>query len=978
MRSAAALLLTALSLASLIPARAFAESEWDRAEIAGSASLQAGNAAIVPLVVHLLHRDGRPAASGIAVRASMTAGSAGFRTPAQRSFDATTDASGAIELPLAVTNANGSLTILLASGEATSELHLSVVAAPKRPFVVGFATVGAGPVPGWIEAPDNAPSGTNTRRGTIALYGNGQIAKNTTLAFAYDSANALAQSQTAGPFTDNPNDRPYPIYGDQSTRYDDALSQNRIFARVQNGRSSAMWGEFYAQAAPPGAAGGYSVLVNGANAIVQGNALSLGAFTARNDVAYARQVISPTGLAIANTMLAPDIVVGSDVVTLVHLDRRTGAILEQQPLVRGSDYVLDYASGLLRFTNVILPYDSQLNPQIVVVQYQYGGPGAHSTMLGGEGTLRFGAADKGRLDGWYLNDSIGSGNLTLLGESLSGSSSASSWAISHEHSSGFLPITQLQYGTAGDSYKATFTARTANAKYRFDFSNTSAAYDNPFGAYSEPGSQALDADALFHVSRISDVDAGYQSARNALPATLGSDAVSNADTQASLTLRVHPNKRFSYHLGLDGDWANSNGTVNPALLFNDSTVTQNPIADNTFFPPFLTPVQYYPGSGNAVMADYGLDWHFTDRAGIQLSRLSPLGASLDPYDPPQTQAEFDLDVGAHGKAFVRQLWQRNSIQALAGSQAVPTYASTASSSTSIGFEQQSGPMTFESGYSVDHTADGTDLFDAMGVRGRVLATKYLQLDGFAQVGEQLYSSYGPSTTAQSPYFVALGTAVDYSRDAFHATGQVQVRTGYNSGSTTQLGAAGPISPAVSLFGSFSGSFTQAVQSQEGRFGLSYRPSRNDRYVTLFSVDQYRSNLTNYDAYTTNVAQIEELYRSSTRTEWSASYAYKLTGDAFFAPHTSILGMSVDQRIGPRFDLGSEVHWSAQPPAGETNATGFALEAGYRLGSSMRAAIGYNFSGFADPSTAINPTHRGVYVTFTSYIDRIFGWGKEPR
>jgi len=204
---------------------------------------------------------------------------------------------------------------------------------------------------------------------------------------------------------------------------------------------------------------------------------------------------------------------------------------------------------------------------------------------------------------------------------------------------------------------------------------------------------------------------------------------------------------------------------------------------------------------------------------------------------------------------------------------------------------------------------------------------------------------------------------------------VQVRSGFDSGSTFQLGATGPISPAVSLFGSYTGSYTEDVVDEEGRGGLAYRPSRNDRYVTLLSVDAYRTNLTNYDAYVTNVAQLQELYRSSTRTEWAGSLAYKLTGDAFFAPHTSILGLRGDQRIGSRFDIASEAHWSRIAPIGATSATGFAAEAGYRLGSTLRLAGGYNFAGFADPETAVSPTHRGLYITLSTYIDRILGWGK---
>jgi hypothetical protein len=964
-------------LCSQMPRAEVGAPSWERAVLVGPASLQSRGFSVVPVVVRLLRSDGTPAPAGIRLHASTSNAAAGFERLTERSFDVTTDSAGTVQLPLVLAPVNSQFSITLTDGTITRDVSLSVVAPPKQPFVVGLATVGAGPVPGWIEEPDNAADGTTSRRGALSLFGDGSVGGATRLTFAYDSAtDSLAQSSANGPYLDNPNDRPFPIYGDESTRYDDALSTNHLFARLSSGDSSAMWGEFSASGAPAYAAGGYNILVNGAQLDLGAKNLHVNAFTARNDTSFARQIFAPTGLAIASELLHPDIVVGSDVLTLVVLDRRTGAILEQTPLVRGSDYVIDYASGLIRFLNIILPYDPAMNPQIVVAQYQYGGPGAETTMLGGSATLKYGDNPKDRIDAWYLNDTIGTGNLDLFGQAIAGASSVASWSISHEKTSGFLPITQLQFGDAGDAYRAYMQIKTPRSEFKASFDNTSAGYDNPFGTYTAPGAQSITATETFALSRATDLQFHYQDVRNMLPAVAGSDAVSNTDSQALISANVKVNKRFKYHIGVEGDWANGNGVVNPALLYSDSTVVPTPPQDNAFFPPLLTPVQYIAGSGNAYLLDYGFDWQFTPRASISLSRSSPLSSTLDPYAPPQTQAEFDLQVGADGKLFVRQLWQRSSIQALTGSQAVETYAGTASSSTQIGFEEQAGVLTYQSGYAVDHTSNGTDLYDAIGVQGKVLATKYLTANAFFQLGQQLYATYGTAPATSSPYFMVIGTSLDYGRSSFRATGQIQVRTGYDGGSTVQIGAAGPISPAVSLFGLWNASYTTFVEDQEKRVGLAYRPSQNDRYVTLISVDQYNSNLTNYDAYTTNVAQIEELYRPSTRTEFSVSDAYKLTGDAYFAPHTNILGASVDQKIGSRFDLGSEVHWSETAPLEQTNATGFAVEAGYRLGSELRLAVGYNFSGFADPSTAISPTHRGIYVTLTSYIDRIFGWGKD--
>jgi hypothetical protein len=133
------------------------------------------------------------------------------------------------------------------------------------------------------------------------------------------------------------------------------------------------------------------------------------------------------------------------VLTLVQLDRRTGALLSESILGRGSDYVVDYATGLLRFLNIILPYDD-----------------AHA------GRLRFNAG----------------------------------------------------------------------------FADADAAYDNPYGNYTVPGLISINALAGLQLSRISELQLRYLSARNELPASTISQAVDNTDAATALTLRVTPSARF--------------------------------------------------------------------------------------------------------------------------------------------------------------------------------------------------------------------------------------------------------------------------------------------------------------------------------------------------------------------------------------------------------------------------------------------------
>jgi hypothetical protein len=921
---------------------------------------------------------GNGALAAVLVHAEIASGDATF-DGTSKVVDGITSGDGTLALSIAPGPAVGPLLLHLTAGIQVADIVLRLLRAAEKPLVVGLATVGVGSVPGLIESPDNGQNGTDSRRGAVSLYGSGTVAPQTRGTIAYRTADTLEQSISAGPFVDDPNDRPFPTYGDSSTRYADALSRDHLFARLENGASSAMLGEFYAQGGTPDAAGGYNILVNGARLATQGPRIGAGAFTARNDVAYDRIVLSPTGLGVASRALQPDIIVGSDIVTLVSLDRRTGAVVAQQVLGRGTDYVLDYASGFLRFVNVLLPYDEQLNPQVVVVQYQYGGAAARSSMFGANGSYRFSSAttDAPRFDSWYLNDTTGVGNLSLFGQALRGGSPAATWSVSHESSSGIAPVSTMQYGADGDRYRAAFTKRGGPLTLDFQFDSTSAGYANPYGAFSTPGLTSLTLGAGQRLSRIAELEFSYLTAKNDLPAGPNAAAVTNADTRGRVGVRVKPSARLSYHLAIVDEAANGNGVVTPVTSFDGSGAITAP-GTALPFPGSTSTVAYTPGSGHGVLLDSGVAWLFTPKATLSLDERSRLSATTDPYDPPSTDLSLDVATGPNEKAFIRQSWDSSSSNVLAATQQATAFSGTALSSTTAGFEQQIGTTTIQSGYAVDRTANGNDLYQAIGARRTIALGGHLTGDAFAQIGQEFTSTALPAEAAASPDFVVFGASLTYAQQSFHATAQLQDRTGFNSGTTYALGAAGPVSPSVSLFGSLASSYTQAYDTSTLRGGLSYRPAGNDRAVTLFSIDSQTGNIANYDEYVTNVAQLQELYRPSRRTELGASVAYKLTGDTTFAPRTTIMGLSADQRIGPRFDLGAELHRSETAPLNGTSATGLAFEGGYRLGDQLRLAGGYNFSGFADPAAAVSPSHRGLYATMSTYIDRIFGWGKDVR
>ena len=238
----------------------------------------------------------------------------------------------------------------------------------RKPFVNGLITAGVGAVPGDPAAAVDQPDGVNSRRARIAIYATGAIDEKTLATMAYDTANRLERNTTTGAFVDDPNERPYTNYGDESLRRDDALSRDHLFFQLDRGRNALTWGEFNASTSPTtDTSEGYTQLVDGAQLKLAGSDRSFSAFAAQNDVAYDRRVFAPTALSSTGQLLFPNIVVGSETVTLVSLDRRTGAIVTQGTLAPNVDYVLDDASGAFRFINIPLPFDDSGNPQQVVL-----------------------------------------------------------------------------------------------------------------------------------------------------------------------------------------------------------------------------------------------------------------------------------------------------------------------------------------------------------------------------------------------------------------------------------------------------------------------------------------------------------------------------------------------------------------------------------------------------------------------------------
>jgi hypothetical protein len=890
----------------------------------------------------------------------------------RQTIDVTLDADGVGLVRLIPGLTPGAVVLRADCADASREARFFLAPNLRKPFVNGLVSAGAGAVPGIPGGGDGDPNGTNSRRGRVAVFGTGALGKSLAT-FAYDTADTLQRTSqyggALGTYNGDPSDRAYSTTGDASTRRDDALSRDHLFARLDSGRASAQWGEFRARTGgDANALGGFDQLVAGAKLELGGDTRRATLFAARNDVGYDRRVFPPSGLA-NGIVLRPDIVVGSEVVLLATIDARSGAVIAQTALTRGIDYSIEYATGQLHFIEVPLPFDEAFNPRQIVLTYQFDAPGNSARTVGGRAETSFGRNRAIKLGVGYVNDTSGAGNVSLATQDLSGIIRGGSWQIVHATSRGSLlaispdaPLT----GAGGSALHAQLTRAVGADRLSLLFDRTDAGYNDPFGGLSTPG---LLNEHLNYAHK-------YDGGRGELALELGHQAnsglgiVTNTQTTAALRTRRAITKRFTLTAALERRIATSaatgpllaTGPINPLAPFNPVGILPAPGASPSPYQPYTT-----SPNQSSTQASLGVDWRATSALDVSVNRVQTLGGSND-VQPTQTDAQVTYDLGKGGRAFLRERWSATPVQSFAAATQALTTPTGGTHATELGFARRIGNATVDTSYLIDHGANGSDVFATMGVRERISLGR--------TKGDAFYQHATAAGTTTGGGFDLYGVSLGYADPAnkFRASGSTQLRTGSGNGVSISLAAIGSLGQDFSLFASVNDARAPGSNQSDERVGLAWRPSRNDNGVTLLEYDRRdgTSALTNTQS---GVLSLEQVLRVRTRTELVGRYAYKLDGDSYYAAHSSLLGLRLDQKIGARFDLGAEARQSSIRGIDGTNATAFAVEAGVRLGDNTRVGAGFNLHGTADPSLATGPTKRGFYMTVTSVVDRLFGWGK---
>lgn len=242
--------------------------------------------------------------------------------------------------------------------------------------------------------------GKATAAARAAFFLKGTIRGDVLLTAAYDS-----DKQTrARLLRDVQPEQVYPVYGDASLRSFDARSGDRLYVRLDSGRSYLLYGDFvtgdgFSQPLGQGAVaslkqrslGAYNRTATGLRLHHEAGGLVGNAFVLRDSLRqvveeFASQGSGPYGLR------NDGVLEGSEKVEVVVRDRlQPSRIVSVRPLLRLVDYGFEPFSGRILLSQFLPAVDADLNPVSLRVTYELDQGGEAFWVAGADGQLRLGS-----------------------------------------------------------------------------------------------------------------------------------------------------------------------------------------------------------------------------------------------------------------------------------------------------------------------------------------------------------------------------------------------------------------------------------------------------------------------------------------------------------------------------------------------------------------------------------------------------------
>ncbi|HEY9282499.1 MAG TPA: hypothetical protein VIP46_03500, partial [Pyrinomonadaceae bacterium] len=840
----------------------------------------------------------------------------------------------------------GQAELLAKLGEVETEKRLRFTAELRPTILVGLAEASFGKA-----APENVLRGdTGSFRSHIEFFYRGPVFGQNLVTLAYDSQRSL--NRTMGRdrlFQLDPLDRVYPVFGDSSTRFDEAESNSKLYARVDRGRSYAMFGDFEADMNETALAG-YARRLTGVKVHLENSRGDfLTATGARPDTAFARDVFPASRLGLVSLTHA-DVLQGSESVVLEVRDRRNPErIISREPLARSVDYNLDPLTGHIFFLRSISAFDYDLNLVQVVVTYEHRAAGMSSAVYTGRASKRFSSLGL-RLGLSYVDQRQREFGSYRLG-GLDGEKELwnRGWLkFEYANSRGELATAGNLFGGAGERHAGGSAYRLElmqpfglyEGVLRAEYARADEGFFNPFGATVAPGSRRLSTSVDLKPSRTRALTFGFTNERN---------RTSNVD-----------NERNTVSFG----WTESVGEKLQFFAGYDYRHLSDAVSDQ---------------ATNSHLLTVGAQYRPVEKLELSVKREQNL-AEADPTFPDQTTLAARYRWSDATSIFFTQRLASAPIVPISDTAQTGFSLTNSRRETAIGVETRLSKYTsVVSRYQLENGIAGTDSFAVIGLQNRLPVGKEFAFDLGFEHGFHI-AGLGESFTAG-----AFGVSYLPTED-LRTSARYELRNQQGGlGQILTLGAAGRIGDNTTTLARFQWSRThfggREQESLLGTAAVAFRPLNSDRHAVLLSYTRRSLAQSGFEGRAGSVERADILsadafWQPLKDTELFGRFALKFGSDSRegLLPTEALTYVSqlrLQRRLHRAFDVAAEARVLSQPST-RTRRTSLGTEFGYWILPDIRLGLGYNFTAAAEPAGSLVPAQpRGWYFTVSTKLSSLF-------
>jgi uncharacterized repeat protein (TIGR01451 family) len=314
-----------------------------------------------------------------------------------------------------------------------------------------------------------------------AMFMKGRIHDDILVTVGYDSdrPDGLRRARDVQP------DAYYPVYGDASVRGYDAQTTGALYARVDRGGSSTLYGDFVTRSGGgPRSLAGYQRSLTGVQQRYESSRMRVDAFSSRERARLSVEEFPGFGISGPYALAAAPILENSEQVEILVRDRdQPGVVLSASPRVRFVDYEVEALSGRITFKTPVPGFDAALNPVSIRVSYARMDGGAAYWVSGAETRMR--VTEVLEVGGTYVDDHDPLAATELRGAFL-GAKLGAATVVEGEYAT-----TRSAGRAPGGGVRLELRHTGPDVQGELLGAVTDSAFDNPYAGFSRGRSEAM-------------------------------------------------------------------------------------------------------------------------------------------------------------------------------------------------------------------------------------------------------------------------------------------------------------------------------------------------------------------------------------------------------------------------------------------------------------------------------------------------------